>query len=734
MARVRTFLLILATCGALHAPGAMALGVGDITLHSALDQPLVADIRLLETGDLDSNDIKVGLAPEEAYARSGVERVAFLTDLRFTPILRNGEARIHVVSTRPVREPYLNFIIEVVRPNGRLLREYTVLLDPIDPAWRGPGAVAASEKAPRIQAKPETRASRADVAPKAAPPAREGKHYTVAPGDNLWRIAKRFAGPGAAQGEMQDGILALNPQAFVGGDSHRLKVGERLLLPDSAVEASTLSQDRHAAPVAETMGAPATVASADEAMNPARMAEVQRRVEQQLAESEQERLQLRKDILELQLKLEQLQQQVARKDQQVGDLQARLAERPAANDAASGVPGTSPSLEPAPASVPEATQPTAVAPAPAAPASEPRDADETGWWRNALVLLAVGLLALLILALLVLRRRRRPVRRPSEPVPTAPPETPVVEALSVRPHEPEAPISPEATIVRSPVPPRSPWVGSDALEGANIYIAYGRFGEARTALHEAIEREPQRLDLRLRLLEVLGELGDGPGFAEQDALIIERGGDPQSLAPIKARYSRLGAAAPVEERPEPFDDVLLTLDADEGASGKVAEPENDDFQLNLDDLSLEADWDLVSPFEPATPARKISERAAAEEAAAAFDAQFASPLQALPEVRELDREQHPGDFDAFDLFDDVAPGAPTRLDPLDDLPGRPEEPLDMSLDDLAGNREHLSKLNQALAYIEQGDMESACGILNEVISEGDDRERREARELLARIA
>ncbi|WP_031302684.1 hypothetical protein, partial [Pseudomonas sp. EGD-AK9] len=130
MARVRQLMLGLASGSALYSGMAPALGLGEITLHSALNQPLEAEIELLAVGDLGAEDLRVALAPAEVFSRSGVERFYFLNDLRFTPLLRGSRSVIRVVSSRPVREPYLNFIVEVARPDGQLLREYTVLLDP----------------------------------------------------------------------------------------------------------------------------------------------------------------------------------------------------------------------------------------------------------------------------------------------------------------------------------------------------------------------------------------------------------------------------------------------------------------------------------------------------------------------------------------------------------------------------------------------------------------------------
>ena len=130
MARVRQLMLGLASGSALYSGMAPALGLGEITLHSALNQPLEAEIELLEVGDLGAEDMRIALAPAEVFSRSGVERLYFLNDLRFTPLLRGSRSVIRVVSNRPVREPYLNFIVELARPGSQLLREYTVLLDP----------------------------------------------------------------------------------------------------------------------------------------------------------------------------------------------------------------------------------------------------------------------------------------------------------------------------------------------------------------------------------------------------------------------------------------------------------------------------------------------------------------------------------------------------------------------------------------------------------------------------
>jgi pilus assembly protein FimV len=131
MVRVRKLVLAIAAASALSSGMAHALGLGEVTLQSALNQPLVAEIELLEVRDLGSSEVLPSLASAEAFSKAGVDRQYFLTDLKFTSLVKpNGKSVIRVTSTKPMREPYLNFLVEVLWPNGRLLREYTLLLDP----------------------------------------------------------------------------------------------------------------------------------------------------------------------------------------------------------------------------------------------------------------------------------------------------------------------------------------------------------------------------------------------------------------------------------------------------------------------------------------------------------------------------------------------------------------------------------------------------------------------------
>ncbi len=133
---------LLAGAAVTYSAWAPALGLGEITLHSALNQPLRADIALVDAAGVEENQLSVSLATADEFSRAGIDRVFFLNNLKFTPVLRGNRSVIQVTSGKPVSEPFLNFLVQLNQPNGRLLREYTVLIDPPG----APGVVPATDE------------------------------------------------------------------------------------------------------------------------------------------------------------------------------------------------------------------------------------------------------------------------------------------------------------------------------------------------------------------------------------------------------------------------------------------------------------------------------------------------------------------------------------------------------------------------------------------------------------
>lgn len=122
------------------------LGMGEVELDSYLNQPLDARIELLQTRGLSSAEIIANLASVSDFSAAGVDRSFFLSQLKFEIVQgSDGKSYLKVSSDRPVTEPYLNFLIEVQWPAGRLLREYTLLLDPPEFKDELPLAVRAAE-------------------------------------------------------------------------------------------------------------------------------------------------------------------------------------------------------------------------------------------------------------------------------------------------------------------------------------------------------------------------------------------------------------------------------------------------------------------------------------------------------------------------------------------------------------------------------------------------------------
>ena len=584
-----------------YSVAASALGLGELTLHSALNQPLRADIALVDAAGLEEGDLSVSLATADEFGRAGVERVFFLNDLKFTPILRGNRAVIRVSSSKPVNEPFLNFLVQLNQPNGRLLREYTVLIDPpgapgIVPVADEPDAGAANSPFP-------------NVTPAAAPPA----------------VAKK---PAAKPDAQQSAPPVIDPVA------------------------------------------------------------------EQLAASVLQNQQLQKSLDELNAKLLAQDEQIAGQKKQVVELQTRLAEVQQAP----------------PVEVPAAPVSAAQAPA-ALEESAPAD------WPMIIGLLA--LVGLLLLGFLIRRRRQQAQASPLQGAVLAE----QVEPVLGREDEPA-----QASLLKHAPLDHEDSPSGDVLEGVGIYIAYGRFSEASALLREALAKEPQRTDLALRLLEVLGKQGDVPGYEAQEQSLIDSGFDPHQLQEIRERYPKM-TSAPTRVIPAApiIAPVILPTIAPIVAPVQPTDASPDEFQLNLDDLSMDSSWDLISPFDSNSPA---------DDPAKTQESAFSSNLQVMPV--EFDMSDEPtldeaelewvGEPDAESLDDAFLD---EFSDPLQSFELEPLSTESIELEPAVPA--HADKLEQAQTCIDDGDLDSAIELLNELLEDGDEPLKQTARTLLAGI-
>ncbi len=259
----------IALVGLMHSSVLYALGLGDIKVSSAVNERLNAEIPLVHADGLDASQILVSLASKADFARAEVERNYFLSSLEFT--VERGESGTPVLRLQTpdvVLEPYLNFLVELRWPKGRLLREYTVLLDlPNYSAAPArivkPVVVSAPPVTPppnRTKTKPVVRSSmpaKPSATPAANTPssnnnlaAEAGSAVTVRANDTLWRIAKRVREEGASINQTMLALQATNPNAFINNNINLLKKGAVLRLP-VGMSANRVSEQEAQQSVAE---------------------------------------------------------------------------------------------------------------------------------------------------------------------------------------------------------------------------------------------------------------------------------------------------------------------------------------------------------------------------------------------------------------------------------------------------------------------------------------------------
>jgi pilus assembly protein FimV len=255
----RKIAAIALSLGCLHTGTVMALGLGEIKLESFLNEPLKAEVDLLNTGSLHADEIKVRLATREDFEKMGLERAYFLTGIKFeVDIEARGGPRIIVTSDDPVLEPYLDFIVEARWPTGRLLREYTVLVDPPVFDQTSP-VISASQRVEEVEGVPapakkteepaaaeksgtQVKMRKSDLAPgemperdfsaETSPTPVPGRRYMIHRDDTLWEIAQQARPADTSVHQTMLDIQRLNPSAFIDGNINRIKAGYIVYLPD----------------------------------------------------------------------------------------------------------------------------------------------------------------------------------------------------------------------------------------------------------------------------------------------------------------------------------------------------------------------------------------------------------------------------------------------------------------------------------------------------------------------
>jgi pilus assembly protein FimV len=603
-------LIVLGMLSLILAPGAaLSLGLGDIRLNSYLNQPLDAEVALSIGSAAELESLQVRLASMDAFSRYGLDRPAFLDDLRFQ-VRRTGAASavVQVSSTRPIAEPFVTFLVEATWQGGQMLREYTVLLDPPTfmpaPATAPvPGAaVDAPQPAPAARAEPAP-APVARPAPAPAPavaptPAQSEYGAEFGPvqrNDTLWAIAQRVRpDAGLSTNQVMVALFRANPHAFA-GNINRLRAGVILRVPSRTEMAAASGREATAevrrqneawrgpaAPVAERrleLAPPAATPPAAPAADPVRDATGESPA---LAEAVDE---LRGELAETRRLLDV-------KDAEIAALQARLAEleaegvpvvdlptapveRPAAEvepEEAAPEEAVAPEAEPVAEPEPEAAPTPAPVPAAPAPTLMDRVMAVLG---NLWLWLALAAVLIAAAVLVFLRKRGDDERSIEEDLaqtgtwgtldgsaPRAgagapkvqPRARPADDFESILVEEAEAPARPKAG---APVPmpaatPAAPqpetrqdedyqYPFEDTIAGetgvnldqtdpmaeADFHMAYGLYDQAAEIIKKAVEREPDRYDLRRKLLDICFVWGNAEEFLAQAKAVRQAGGEAQ---------------------------------------------------------------------------------------------------------------------------------------------------------------------------------------------------------------
>lgn len=691
MLRIRKLVLAMAAASALSSGMANALGLGELTLKSAQNQPLDAEIELLDVRDLTAAEVAPSLAPPEEFSKAGVALPTYLEDLTFTPVINpNGKSVLRVTSSQPLPGPVVKFLVQVMWPQGRLLRDYSVLLD-------------------------QAKAQGDKPAPGNVAPAVTGAgSYTTQRRDTLWQIAARNTQGGSIQQTMI-AIQALNPDAFIGNNINQLKVGQVLRLPDQQ-QIQNIPQGEATAEVAEQYAAwregrrlgprarqldatrrgaaeaaPARIAQGDNLrlVSPGNQAGANQAkalndklavAQESLDTSRRDNEELKSRMADLQSQLDKLQRLIELKNNQLARLEAQGAAAPA-----------QPVVKPAPAAVDTAPKPMPAAKA--APAGSVVD-DIMG---NPLLLgLIAGSAFLVLLLLLLLLARKRKAQQEAEKhlrmaraleeeqgagfdsdsasldgvevsAPSVTLSPAVVAASAAAAAAAEKPAAP--TVEAQPEPQADPYAA--LLEEVGQCVAEGRLNRATDLLEPAVAAAPQRDDLRLELMDIYARQGDQSAFVEQERKLPASEQNSAAVAGLKERYpamlglaaAGLGAAALAAEMDEQYVQELL-LDKSETPVVADGAPE----EVLASEPEVAVDPQAVAQAEPA-PEREPEGELDAE-------------LDAFDEVPTLDASglDEQGLDSAFDLSlgDDLAEEDPLAA-PLLDEPVTPqpafEEPV-----------------------------------------------------------
>ena len=229
MTRIFASVAVMTALGLLAPLQASAFGLGKIELSSALNEPLRAEIPITALSADDADNIQVRLASSQEFEQAGIDRNFLLTQLKFEVIEKSGIVKIVISSQQPVREPFIDFLLTAsTTGSGRLIREYTVLLDPPKSVFNKPTAPLAQNPI-----KIPTNISNYSTPKTDNAASYSGNTYgPISRTDTLWEVALKTKPENSISvPQMMMALVNANPNAFQNGNVNGLKAGSKLSIP-----------------------------------------------------------------------------------------------------------------------------------------------------------------------------------------------------------------------------------------------------------------------------------------------------------------------------------------------------------------------------------------------------------------------------------------------------------------------------------------------------------------------
>ncbi|EZP40065.1 Type IV pilus assembly protein FimV [Janthinobacterium lividum] len=822
-------------CAVLLSPAASAAELGKITVLSAAGQPLRAEVELSAIKPGEASSLLAKLAPPDAYRQANVEFNPALNALTFAVENRNGKPFIRISSAQPVAEPMVDLLLELSSKSGRQVREYAFVLDtPEARQTRGAQVTAPAE--------PGKGKAAAEAAPAAAKkPAGE---YKVKTGDTLSRIASELKPSGVSLDMMLVALYRANPDAFKGENMNRMQAGRILAVPGAdtvratgAAEAKGIvtahaidfeayrnklagqvSQSKPAKAAEATQSTAGKIGATKVQEKPTAVSESQDKLKLSKAEpaaksagksavaSEEDKIAKAKQVDEAAARVKELEKNVSDLEKLMAVKSKAMADKSAP---APAKPAEVAASAPVVASVPAEAQPPVpkAKPVPLVKKPSPLEPTITDKINDHLGAIGIGIAALLAaVAALVIARRRKETPPPAQEdiAPVFEPEAPVTPPSGLAPEDQQSEASNHLFGTGAAAAGVAAAAGASMLDAnetdpvaeADVYIAYGRDGQAEDILKEALRIHPERHAARLKLLEIYSARNDVRAFEDQASELysLTRGqGEewPQAAAlglaldPTNPLYGDTEDDAVVSLSKAAGDDVhgqsmdlpdeppapLADLAPAEPVSSVAARDTRDPLDFDLDSL----DFEPVSTTDPIVmPGPDSKPVSAAQDAQ--YDASMDFGLDLEPPagpvngvgagLTPLPDPLKDIDLAHFDLDEPVAPAAAPvavaepSLDSLFDdaqtpasLPEAipPAQEFDLSGIDLdlndgktasvgvddplsAIHMEMDTKLDLAIAYQEIGDKEGARELIDEVIKGGSEEQVAKANTMRALLS